>query len=134
MGCPFVLIRLPCGVHTLIDAADLEKVQAHYWNAAWGSKFTYYVVGRVDGLGISLHRWLVNPAAGLVVDHINGDGLDNRRSVNLRPATRSENGTNRVRTPSPLSLGWLPRSVPIVSLAKAPTPRGYSRARFEAAA
>jgi hypothetical protein len=41
-----------------------------------------------------MHRSIMNPAPGLVVDHINGDGLDNRKA-NLRIATVSQNLANR---------------------------------------
>jgi len=40
-----------------------------------------------------MHRSILNVPDSLVVDHINGNGLDNRKA-NLRPATRSQNACN----------------------------------------
>lgn len=40
-----------------------------------------------------LHRFLMNAPRGLVVDHKNGDPLDNRKA-NLRLVTRRENARN----------------------------------------
>jgi hypothetical protein len=40
-----------------------------------------------------LHRLLLSPPEGLVCDHVNGDGLDNRRA-NLRVCTFGENLMN----------------------------------------
>ena len=43
-----------------------------------------------------MHRLLLNTPPGFDTDHINGDGLDNRRP-NLRPVTRSQNLMNSHR-------------------------------------
>lgn len=42
---------------------------------------------------LSLSRFIMKPAAGMVVDHINGDRFDNRRE-NLRIATYRQNALN----------------------------------------
>lgn len=52
-----------------------------------------YAVAHFRGKSISLHRYLLDPPPGLQVDHINGDGLDNRL-CNLRLCTCSQNHYN----------------------------------------
>jgi len=42
---------------------------------------------------IYMHRLIINTPKGMETDHINGNGLDNRRS-NLRICTRSQNAIN----------------------------------------
>ena len=43
---------------------------------------------------VRAHHFILPPVVGMVVDHINGNGLDNRR-CNLRYVTPSVNSTNR---------------------------------------
>lgn len=89
-------------LETLISTEDLERVDSMpgSWTVSW-SDFTqsFYVLaylGTYNGKAknCSLHRWILNPPAGYVVDHINHDTLNNCRS-NLRIVTPSQNQVNR---------------------------------------
>lgn len=90
-------IPLPLGVQ--VDEADLQLVQQHRWYVCEtrnGARVFRYAKARIGGRVITLHRLLMQPAAGLQVDHVNGDGLDNRRQ-NLRLCTPAENSRNARR-------------------------------------
>lgn len=82
------------GGHTLISETDLEAVSEYKWcvNKKEAGKKTSYV--RMPDDSRKLHQFLLGPAPeGHVIDHINGDGLDNRRE-NLRFCTHGENHAN----------------------------------------
>lgn len=84
---------------TLIDTADLAKASSFpntwYVMRAYG---LYYVRGEMTRRGkrhiILLHRVITGAPENLVVDHINHNGLDNRR-LNLRVVTSQQNLQNR---------------------------------------
>jgi hypothetical protein len=89
------------GSTVLFDPEDAEIVASHTWYIT-RRKHTSYVVRSVYENGkkrcIYLHREIMLPPAGMEVDHINGDGLDNRRA-NLRIVTHTENVENNRRAP-----------------------------------
>jgi len=89
-------IRLSRGLVALVDDADFDAVNRFRWHAQ-PHRATFYAVRnlpRSEGRRSTerLHRFLAGHWA--IVDHINGNGLDNRRA-NLRPATNAENCANR---------------------------------------
>ena len=93
-------IQLSRGMNSLIDEADADFVMHRRWCAHWsGTKF--YAASRskpiVERSGRSaycyLHRDIASAPPGMEIDHINGDGLDNRKK-NLRHATKAENKRN----------------------------------------
>lgn len=80
----------------LLDDADLPLVSAYKWRLSIDHLVYYARTNAPRSQGkheILMHRLIMQPAAGMVVDHLNGDGLDNRRS-NLRVVTRRENMLN----------------------------------------
>lgn len=96
-------IKLTKGLVAIVDAEDYEYLQQWVWSAVGDTrcKDKIYARGsRRNELGerctISMHRAVLRDAISEVIDHINHDGLDNRK-VNLRPATHSENMRNRKR-------------------------------------
>ncbi len=96
-------VPLTKGYEAIIDAADVPLVEGKNWHA--------YVALRSDGSirsvygsrnpsrafgtrrPIWLHRVIVAAAPDIEVDHIDGNGLNNRRN-NLRCATQAQNTMN----------------------------------------
>jgi hypothetical protein len=78
----------------VVDATDLARAQQHSWRPMVRKRTSYALttIRREDGSAASLylHRFLLNAPTGLSVDHIDHDGLNNRRS-NLRLGTQSQN-------------------------------------------
>lgn len=94
-GLESVRIPLTQGQFALIDAADAALVSRWKWRAARSGATFYARSGSFDRQ-IWMHRVLLNAPDGVEVDHINGDGLDNRR-VNLRLCVHAENGASQRR-------------------------------------
>jgi len=85
--------------HVLIDKEDLPLVDRVTWRIDKSpSKPRYgpYVMGYDTELkkDVKLHRLILNAPPGTPVDHINRDGLDNRKQ-NLRLVSHSQNQSNR---------------------------------------
>jgi hypothetical protein len=78
-----------CGLTTQVDDSDRHLVESSTWYANRIGN-TWYAYRRVAGVNQSLHKILTGFP---MTDHVNGDGLDNRRA-NLRAATRVQNGRN----------------------------------------
>jgi hypothetical protein len=86
-----------------------------------GSDYPSIVIGRNPKKLVLLSRFIMNPPADMVVDHINGDIYDNRRE-NLRIANRRQNALNAKRRNSSGFTG--------VSLYKANNGRSYCHVVF----
>lgn len=80
----------------LVDDEDAPLVADHrWWRKGRGREaYAYTSVPENGGLRwLLMHRVILNAPAAMQVDHINGDGLDNRRA-NLRLCTFAENRRN----------------------------------------
>lgn len=93
------LIKLTKGFFAKVDDDDFEKCNkiSWYYNKSFNG-YTAYAETKSFKLKISMHRFIMNPKKNEFVDHINGNGLDNRKN-NLRICTRSQNTVNsKIRT------------------------------------
>jgi len=83
-------IPLGDGQYALVDAADYEWLSQYCWHSCSGG----YAARSEKGKRILMHRQIMQPAEGMVVDHIDGRRANNCRS-NLRVCTRAENQRNQ---------------------------------------
>lgn len=72
----------------VIDDGDYERVSSYSWYLVNDNQVTY--------AGVVMARLIMRPTLDQDVDHINGDGLDNRK-VNLRCCSHQENCFNQRR-------------------------------------
>jgi len=91
------IISLTQGKVALVDDEDYEELNKNKWCAWKNSDGTFYAVRGVRKnkkmIIFRMHREIMNAKHGEEVDHINHDGLDNRR-CNLRICTHSQNLRN----------------------------------------
>lgn len=100
------VIPLTQGLEALIDECDVNYVKDYKWfaNTVTPAKHTgrrrfTYPCARIEGSKRNydyLHRFIMNPEKGFIVDHIDGNTLDNRRS-NMRICNSRENQCNKQR-------------------------------------
>jgi hypothetical protein len=97
-------IPLTKGKVAIVDAADFEWLSQWKWHYSAASDGRHGYARRAIYLGggsgapklrrIKMHREIMDAPVGIMVDHVNGDTLDNRRR-NLRLAHDWQNGANR---------------------------------------
>lgn len=75
------------------DVDDYEKVSM--WS--WSVDPRGYLAATVNKKHMTLHTLIMDTPKGYVIDHINGDKLDNRKS-NLRICTQHQNSMNTKET------------------------------------
>lgn len=85
---PFVIKDKVC----LIDVDDFHLINKHTWNVT-KKGHSFYICSDYKGKRIYLHRLILKPNPNELVDHINRNGLDNRKR-NLRICSKSTNAMN----------------------------------------
>lgn len=82
----------------LVSDDDYEEVSKKSWCVVTPYPGYRYAYSSMKKGGkktlIAMHRFIMQPSNGNVVDHINGDGLDNRRE-NLRVCSLAQNSWNQ---------------------------------------
>lgn len=89
-----MLIPLGKSRYATVDEEDFIELIQYRWHYMNGyAARRPFIDGKICGI-VYMHRAIMNPPGYLVVDHIDGDRLNNTRA-NLRVCTHSENWKNR---------------------------------------
>lgn len=86
-------IELTQGKIALVDDEDAGRVSLYPWHAV-KIREEFYAATTISGRRMYLHRFITEAPRGFDVDHVNHDGLDNRRK-NLRVCTHQQNLVNQ---------------------------------------
>ena len=83
--------------YALVDDEDYDELAVHKWTAH-EKHGTIYAERRVVVAGkqriLHMHRVIMNTGAGIIYDHIHGNGVDNRKK-HLRRCSHKENLRNQ---------------------------------------
>lgn len=112
-------IPLTRGKVALVDDEDVPIVASFRWQATpasnnkdgsgiWYATCSVWVREERRSHTLRMHRVLVGASGEEIVDHIDGDGLNNTKK-NLRKGTQSQNCVNRKTTPGPYLRGTSPK-------------------------
>lgn len=98
------LIPLTQGKFAIVDADDYDRLAKYkwYWQQEGNTFYAFRRRGR-RRKRVRMHRQVLNVPRGMIVDHIDGNGLNNRKS-NLRLCTIAQNACNRRPTIKRLSI------------------------------
>ena len=93
-------ISLTKGFKVLVDDSDYQNLMKYKWYV-WESKRGHRYAARRNPLGgtLFMHRFILKAKEGYMVDHKNGNGLDNTR-LNIREVTREVNTQNSKKSSS----------------------------------
>jgi hypothetical protein len=101
LGHSVRLIPVGQGRYAIVDADDYDRLAKYKWQLC-RSRNTYYAFRETSTRGgkkrhrILMHNEIIDIPEGMVCDHIDHKGLNNRKA-NLRPATVSQNSCNAHR-------------------------------------
>lgn len=79
-----------------VSEEDYKMLSQYSWTIEKSGR-RFYAATRINDVKIRMHRLLLQPKKTQQVDHINHNGLDNRRE-NIRFSTHIQNMRNRERT------------------------------------
>lgn len=91
-----VVIPLRIGFEVVVDAIDYEKISKKTWHfKKAGNGIKLYAATSVwKNKTIYMHRFILDCPPDKEVDHLNGNGLDNRRA-NLEIVSKQQNMRRR---------------------------------------
>jgi hypothetical protein len=90
-------IELSGGGIAKVDDEDFDLVSQYFWHLDLNGGYAVSYLDPADpSRRLRMHRLIMDPQAHDVVDHIDGDRLNNQR-VNLRVCSQAENTRNRLK-------------------------------------
>jgi hypothetical protein len=84
------------GLFAIISASDIDLVRRYRWSVSSSGYVHRSQKKNRESTRIALHRAIIGARTEELVDHINGNPLDNRRE-NLRIANPSQNSWNTAK-------------------------------------
>lgn len=93
-----IAIQLQTGAFALVDDDFTNRFPLNAWKESRTGYVQrgFWLAGQGKGTTLMIHRLIMDAPAGMEVDHIDGDKLNNQR-CNLRICTHHENQRNRTK-------------------------------------